>query len=294
MNKAWPLNPNRFGHVIISSANLLPSSPKVHFASYSLTVNRSSLQALSAHPYVLSHIGSSSNIEEITFAPNNPLTSQLAIRQAPRLVTQSPNNDQSVVGCRHLLALRGAVGHFLPGPDRLIRAPQVRGPRDRRLPPRRPCPHLAPRPGLPDCLTCALDAFKSAGYVRVRLASRPSWQGPVVKEVAVGPSSLDQASAALVVARWRSLGIRVTQTTSRAKPPRRPRPHQTRTTLPSSRDDVVDALLYTARSWAGTPYVDPTPAVFARPRVTGLYDTAIAKFHPVGANATWRRWTRSS
>jgi ABC-type transport system substrate-binding protein len=286
MNKEWPLNPNRFGHVIISSENLLPSSPKDHFASYSLTVNRSSSQALSAHPDILSHIGSSSNIEEITFAPNDPLTSQLAIRQALSwslsrqtminqlwgAVTFSPSVALSAIFSQGQTAYPGTAGA---------------GPTGQAATTTTTVPASGATPGLADCLTCALDAFKSAGYVRSATGLTNKLGKVLSLKVAVGPSALDQASAALVIARWQDLGIRVTQVdvTSETSAATATATNQadvaifTRTTLTTPS--------YTARSWAGVPYVDSYPSGVRSSTITGLYNTAIANFNPVGANATW-------
>ena len=286
MNKAWPLNPNRFGHVIISSDNLLPSSPRTHFSSYSLGVNRSSSQALSAHPDVLSHIGSSSNIEEITFAPNDPLTSQLAIRQALSwslsrqtminqlwgAVTFSPSVAQSAIFSQGQTAYPGTTGS---------------GPTGQAATTTTTVSASGATPGLADCLTCALDAFKSVGYARGPTGLKSKLGKVLSLKVAVGPSALDQASAALVIARWQDLGIRITKfdVTSETS---------AAAVTASNKDDVaiftrttLTTPSYTARSWAGTPYVDSYPSGVRSSTITGLYNTAVANFNPVGANATW-------
>jgi hypothetical protein len=44
---------------------------------------------------------------------------------------------------------------------------------------------------------------------------------------------------------------------------------------------------YAARSWAGPAYVDSYPSGERTSQVTSLYDTAVANFNPVAANATW-------
>jgi hypothetical protein len=106
-------------------------------------------------------------------------------------------------------------------------------------------------------------------------------------KVAVGPSALDQASAALVITRWEDLGIRVTEVDVTS---------ETSAAAATASNDVDVAIFtrttlttpsYTARSWAGTPYVDSYPSGVRSSAITGLYDTAIANFNPVGANATW-------
>jgi peptide/nickel transport system substrate-binding protein len=286
MNKAWPLSPNRFGHIIISSADILPSSTKDHFAGYSLAVNRSSSQALSAHPDVLSHIGTSSNIEEITFAPNDPLTSQLAIRQALSwslsrqtminqlwgAVTFSPSVALSAIFSQGQSAYPGTAGA---------------GPTGQAATTTTTTPKSGSTPGLADCLACALNAFKSAGYVRGAVGLKDKTGSILSLKVAVGPSALDHASAALVIARWQDLGIRITQVDVTS---------ETAAAASTSSDEADVAIFtrttlttpsYTARSWAGTPYIDSYPSGVRSSTITGLYNTAVANFNPVGANATW-------
>jgi hypothetical protein len=47
-----------------------------------LIVNRAEVQNISTHPNVMSHIGSSSEIEELSFAATRPLTARIAVREA--------------------------------------------------------------------------------------------------------------------------------------------------------------------------------------------------------------------
>jgi hypothetical protein len=54
------------------TAERCPTSAGAHFVKLLALVNRAQEQALSAHPNVISHIGTSSNIEEMTFAPDGP------------------------------------------------------------------------------------------------------------------------------------------------------------------------------------------------------------------------------
>jgi hypothetical protein len=141
--------------------------------------------------------------------------------------------------------------------------------------------------GLADCLTCALDAFKSAGYVRVGTGLTTKLGKVLSLKVAVGPTALDQASAALVIARWQDLGIKITQVDVTSEP----------AAASAAASDKVDVAIftrttlttpsYTARSWAGPAYVDSYPSGVRSSTLTGLYNTAVANFNPVGANATW-------
>ncbi len=286
MNKKWKLSPNRFGHVVITDSTNLPASRTANFASYSLSVTRAQEQALSAHPSEFSHIGTSSNVEEMTFAPGRPLTSVLGIRQGLSWslnrqsmidqlfgsVTFSPSPALSAIFSQGQSAYPGYGGI---GPSGQATTTTTT---------------LAPNgstPGLADCLTCALDAFTAAGYNGGQAGLvGPNGKAMTVK-VAVGPSALDQSSAALIVARWRDLGIRVVVTNVDSDV-------AAAAAAGSNHDDVAiftrptqTTPSYTARSWAGPAYVDSYPSGVRSQTLTALYDTAIANFNPVAANATW-------
>jgi ABC-type transport system substrate-binding protein len=105
--------------------------------------------------------------------------------------------------------------------------------------------------------------------------------------VAVGPSPTDQASAALIAKRWEDLGIRITQADVTSET-------AAAAATASGLDDVaifsrttMTTPSYAARSWAGPAYVDSYPSGVRTSAITGLYNTAIANFNPVAANATW-------
>ena len=82
MNPAWPLDPNRFGRVVISDSQDLPSASTVNFADYSMSVNRSTVLTLSTRSTLSSKIASSNSIEELTYSPRTTATSLLGVREA--------------------------------------------------------------------------------------------------------------------------------------------------------------------------------------------------------------------
>src|SRR5665213_3459554 len=53
MNTSWPLDPNRFGRIVITDKQTLPSSASV-YAEYTSTINSSRIQTISARPSLLS------------------------------------------------------------------------------------------------------------------------------------------------------------------------------------------------------------------------------------------------
>jgi peptide/nickel transport system substrate-binding protein len=82
MNRHWPVDTDRFGRIVVTDAGAIPASTSAYFVNFSLVVNRALVQAISARPNVMSHIGTSSDIEEIAYASNRPLVKRVAVREA--------------------------------------------------------------------------------------------------------------------------------------------------------------------------------------------------------------------
>jgi len=57
MNKHWPVDTDRFGRIVITDAGAIPASDSAYYVNFSLAVNRALVQAISARPNVMSHIG---------------------------------------------------------------------------------------------------------------------------------------------------------------------------------------------------------------------------------------------
>ena len=285
MNKKWQLDPNRFGHVVASSSDLIPSSRSAHFASYSLTVDRAQEQALSAHPHELSHIGTSSNIEELTFAPGLPLTANLGIRQALSwslsrqgmintlwgAVTFSPSVAQSAIFSQGQNAYPGTSGAGPTGQATTTTTTLTAG----------------AAPGLADCLSCAMSTLTTAGYHDLTRGLVGSNGAVLSLRVAVGPSATDQSSATLITDRWEGMGIRVTQVQETSDMAAAAAAASNHVDVAVFTRPTMTTPSYAARSWAGPAYVDSYPSGERTSQVTSLYDTAIANFNPVAANATW-------
>lgn len=286
MNKFWTLSPNRFGHIIITDSDSLPSSDHANFAEYSLSVDRSQEQALSAHPSELSHIGTSSNIEELTFAPDRPLTKLLAVREALSwslnrqaminqlwgAVTFSPSVAQSAIFSQGQSAYPGTSGS---------------GPTGQTSTTTTTLPVAGSTPGLADCLACALDVLKTAGFERTTMGLVQASGAAASISIASGPSLLDQATTALVVKRWQDLGFDVTTETVLSDEAAAAAAAHGKVDVAILARPTMTTPSYAARSWAGPAYVDSYPSGVRSPAFTSLYTTAISNFNPVAANATW-------
>jgi peptide/nickel transport system substrate-binding protein len=285
MNTSWPLDTNRFGRIVISDSQLLPKLASTVYANYSLAVSRDQIELLSNHPTLLSHILSSSNVEELTYAPTRPLIQRVVVRQALTwsidrqvlidklfgAVTFSPSVAASVVYSQGQSQYPGTSG---AGPGGLTTSTTASGSLSN---------------GLSDCLTCALDILKESGFRRIATGWLSSASQLLSIRLGVGPSALDQSVAKLIRSDWRRLGVS-TVTIDESSDTMAARAAAT---------NEVDAAVFSrststtpsfaARSWAGRAYPNTYPSGVRTSALTKLFNQAIAIFNPVTASATWLR-----
>jgi peptide/nickel transport system substrate-binding protein len=284
MNKHWPVDTDRFGRIVITDDAPLPTSPTTYFVNFSLVVNRALVQAISGLPFVMSHIGTSSNIEEISFASTRPLIKRVAVREALSwsisrqalidqlwgAVTFSPSVAASA------LFSQGQSNY--PGPPGTSPSSQTT------------TTTLAPSTahnGLSDCLQCALDVLSQSGFVRGPKGWTTAAGAPLVLRMAVGPSDVDHTVATAAVAEWATIGIKVDVTDV-------PSEVAAAVATATNTDDVsiftrptITAVSYAARSWSGPGYADAYPSGWRSVAVTKLFNEALANFNPVTAASTW-------
>jgi ABC-type transport system substrate-binding protein len=232
----------------------------------------------------MSHIGTSSNIEEIAFAANRPLIKRIAVREALSwsiarqtlidqlwgAVTYSPSVAASA------LFSQGQSNY--PGPPGTAPSAQTTT-----TTPATATSHN----GLGDCLQCALDVLDQSGFVRSKTGWTTTAGTPLVLRMAVGPSDLDHSVAASIVGEWAAIGITVDVVDV-------PSEVAAAVAAATNSDDLsiftrptVTAVSYTARSWSGPGYVDAYPSGWRTVAVTALFNQAIANFNPVTAASTW-------
>ena len=284
MNPEWTIDPGRFGRLVLVTSDALPATRGAFFAGYSLAVTRAQLEALSAHPAVLSHIGTSSDIEEMTFAPSRPLTLPLRLREALSWsldrqtiidhlwdsVTFSPSVAASALFSQGQVDYPGTVG---TGPTDQTTTTALAS--------------TGSPSGLADCSACAVQVLRLAGYQHVASGWATDSDVPLRVRVAVGPSSVDQQTAAAVVAQWQAAGIGATVANVASDVD----------ASVAAAHDLVDVAIfsrpttttpsYTARSWYGPGYADSYPSGNRSTIASQLYLQAIANFNPVAARATW-------
>ena len=284
MNKHWPIDTDRFGRIVITDAGAMPTSVSANFVNLSFVVNRALVQAISARPNVMSHIGTSSDIEEISFASTRPLIKRIAVREA----LSWSINRQSLID-----QLWGAVT-FSPSVAASALYSQGQsnypGPAGTSPSAQTTTTTLAPgtsHNGLGDCLQCALDVLSQNGFVHLKSGWTTPSGTPLVLRMAVGPSDLDHTVASAVVAEWASIGIKVNIDVMRSDV-------AAAVATATNSDDMalftrptITAVSSAARSWSGPGYADAYPSGWRAVAVTALFNQAIANFNPVTAASTW-------
>jgi len=283
MNPRWKQDPSRFGHVVLVTSGSIPASSATPFANYSLAVSRPVLEALSSHPSVASRLGSSSNIEVMSFAPNRPLTRSLNMRKAlswsidrqaliNRLwgsITFSPSVAASAIISQGQSAYPGAQG-TVPTTTTSITStttPEANG--------------------LADCLTCAYAELTDMGYHRSGHHWFNAADRRLTLRVITGPSGVDQSTTTAVVRQWAAVGITSTVVHDATDV----------SAAEASATNYADVAIFAkptsttpsvaARSWSGPAFADSYLSGFRSAPVTTLFDTAISNFNSAAATTTW-------
>ena len=285
MNANWRLDTNRFGRIVITDTQSLPSTAKDIWADYSLAVNSGAILTLSSHPTLLSRISSSSNIEEMTFASASPSTSLLAVREALSwsvlrqamidhifgAVTFSPSVAASAIYSQGQSQYPGTGGSNPTGQSTTT---TTKG---------------GPSNGSSDCVTCAIDVLKENGFRRTSSGWLSSTGKALSIRLAVGPSGLDHSVAALVKNDWASIGVSATLVNKSSETVAARAAASSNADVAIFSRPTITAPSYAARSWAGPAYPNTYPSGVRSTTVTSLFSQASAIFNPVTASATWLR-----
>lgn len=290
MNRHWSLDPGRYGRLVILADAPLPTKSSTLFAGYSYAVNTATLQALSGRPWMSSHLGNVSSIEEMTFAPQSPITRRILVREAlswlvPRqalinrlwgAVTFSPSVAASALYSQGQPNYPGGSG---TGPSGQTTTTSVTTTTVGGTPPA----------GVTDCATCVPAALTAAGFVKVSGQWRSAGGQPLVVDVVTGSSGLDVNTSTLVAATWRAAGIhvnisRVANDMAAAQ------------SVALGHGDVAifsrpttTSPAYAARSFTGPGFPDSYPSGVTLSFAQTLLNRALANFNPAAAASTWRQ-----
>jgi peptide/nickel transport system substrate-binding protein len=282
MNAAWLLDPNRFGRIVITDSQQYPNSGSAAYADYTLALSPTALVALSNHPTLVSHIASSSNIEELTFSPLSPRTGQLFLREALSwsierqalidrefgAVTFSPSVAASALYSQGQSQYPGGNGLNPVGQGTTTTT-------------------VATPNGLGDCVTCAGALLKENGYVKSAKGWLTSGGARLVIHVAVGPSDLDHSVARIVETDWNSIGVKVVIANAPSEVDAADAAAFGRADVALFSRPTTTTPAYAARSWAGPAYPDTYPSGVRLAEATTLFDEASEIFNPVTASSTW-------
>ena len=285
MNMHWTQASSRFGRIVLSTTGTIPAS-KAAFVGYSLVVNRAREQALSAHPWVLSHIGSSSNIEQMTFAPGRALTKSLDIRQALSWSLNRQAMINQLWGAVTFSVSPAASALFSQGQSAY---PGYNGssPTSQATTPTTTLARSGVAPGLDDCLQCAFSALTTAGYHRTKAGFASRTGAVLTLRLVVGPSALDKATAALAAKRWKAVGITVYTVGAGSDIAAAAVAASNHADVAIFARPTLTTPSYAARSWSGPAFADTYQSSVRSPVFTALFNVAVSNFNPVAANTTW-------
>jgi hypothetical protein len=286
LNPEWPLDPNRFGRVVITDSQDLPSASAVNFADYTMTVNRSTVLTLSTRPSLASKIASSSNIEELTYSPRATATSLLGVREALSwsiqrqalidslfgAVTFSPSVAASAIFSQGQADYPGGAGSNPVGQSTTTTTPSN---------------------SLSDCATCAITILKSSGFVRTSTGWVSSAGKKLRVTLGVGPSALDHASAALVKKDWAAIGIPATIVEEKTEISAAEASAFGRVDVSLFARPTTTTPAFAASSWAGPAYPNTYPSGVRTAAITTLFDQATSIFNPVTAASTWLKFDQT-
>lgn len=282
--KKWPVDTNRFGRIVITDNGAIPTGATTHFVDFSLTVNRSLVQTVSSHPTALSHIGASSNIEEISFAAQRPFTRRIAVRRALSWAINRQSLINLLWGEVTFSPSVAASAIYSQGqsnyPGQNGTGPTGQGATTTTVP-------STATNGLADCVSCAITELSMNGFLRTAHGWNTISGAPLVLTLAVGPSGLDQTVAASLVQQWASIGVKVARVNVRTE-------IAASVSTATNSDDMavfarptITAASYAARSWSGQGFADSFPSSWRSVAATALFAQGTSNFNPVTASSTW-------
>ena len=287
MNPRWSLDPGRYGRLVLVADGALPATASTLYAGYSYSVTRGALQLLSTKPWMSSHLGNVSAIEEMTFAPQSPSTRRILVREAlswfisrQNLINQlwgsvtfSPSVAASALYSQGQANYPGGAGTGPSGQTPTTQATTT-------LP--------AGSVGVADCATCAPGALVSAGYVKVQGHWESATGVPLVISIATGPTYIDRETTSLVAGAWRAAGVGVRIQNARSDLSAAQSVAQSHADVAVLSRPTSTSPLYTARSFTGPAFPDTYPSGLSLPYAATLYARAQSTFNPAAAVATWQ------
>lgn len=290
LDPRWKADPGRFGRVVLTTDGALPTSAATPFANYFEVVTRAEVQALSAHPAVQSHLGTSSLVEEITFAPSRPATRALVMREALSWALDRQAVINQLWGAITFSPAVAASAIFSQGQN----AYPGGGGTTPTTQPQSTSTTVAAHPsGLADCAACAVTALTSAGYHRTKAGWVSGAGAPLTVRVATGPRAVDAATTALLVRQWAAAGVAATVARFSSDAVAAEAAAANHTDVAVFAKPTTASTSFAARAFAGPAYADAYPSGFRSAATAKLFTQALANFNPAAAVATWLQFDQA-
>ena len=277
-NPQWTINYNRFHEVIITSSSDLPTNGAKYFVKYNPVATKALVEGLVAHPRYLGQFGNSSDLVEVTFSPHAALTSRRSMRVALSWLLDRQAILSHLFGAFTFTPAVPTSALFSQGQvDYPLATTTIKPSVD----------NSAAVDPSQDCRACAVILLGDVGFVN----TPTGWHDPSGRalriSVAVGPTNLDQQTAALVAQQWKSQGIRVTLHGASSDS----------AAADMAARGVVDVAIFdrptgttpwiSARSWDQTPYIDSYPSGVRTAATDRLFTLAQSTFNPATASLIW-------
>ncbi len=285
----WPASPDEPSRIVALVDQPLPASTAAPFASFSLTVDRGQIDELSSHAADLSHLGSSSGLEEVVYSPTSRWTRPIALREALSVgidrtslitalwgqVTFSPSVAASALYSQGDPEYPGVAGHAPSESTTSTTLAATSTTLD------------AAATAQADCVTCARLLLHSLGFRRTAAGLLSPAGSPVRLVVAYGPTDLDRTAATLIARQWGALGFATTLLATRSE-------RQAVGEVATGHADAAVVLRQTttspatmARAFVGPAYTDAYSSGAVVAGVAALYHRAMDSFNAVSARSVW-------
>ncbi len=277
-NPQWTANYNRFHRVIIVTDADLSNHDATYFVRYSPVATRALVDNLVAHPRFQGRFGNSSDIEEMTFSPHDALTANPAMRTALSWLLDRRQILAKLFGTFTFTPAVPTSALFSQG--QFDYPPRVKGIRATSR-------DAALVSANVDCRSCAETILRRSGYQRTGQGWRDASGATLSVIVAVGPSSLDHATAALVEAEWETLGVEASELDAATEV-------QAASMAAAGTADVAlferptsTTPWWAGRSWDGPGSTDAYTSGVTPAKVNSLFQLAQSTFNPATADLSW-------
>jgi ABC-type transport system substrate-binding protein len=254
---------------------------------------------LSAHPEFASHIGTSDDLLEMTFAPRTFVTNDINVRKALALsiqrqlilnslwgsVTFSPAPATSMLLAQGQSGYPGGSG---PGPTQSSTTTSVVNSETTSTTP------TSTGNTVGDCLACAISLLtKDAGFKIVGGIYRNATNKALVVHMAVGPSNLERITANLIAAQWRKIGIVVYEYLFSDNASAQDAVARNRYDVGIITRTASTTPSVLARSFYGESFTDSYSSAVRTALLNKQFNSAISNFNPVNAINTWKAFDQT-